>query len=416
SSSNFSPFLSSPDQTADALFDYVGQSILGRTLLIHVVSYCSVSPLTIVSQTISTELDSFSLSPSLPRPPNHNVPLSIKPPGVPPSSSADWLRNHGLKAKRLGLYQVLSPNAYSLLEGFVPILNKTVSSTVHEKAMVQFEWHDGTVKNVHVDLPLIYHYQLMSAVAVLERRVQWLSSGSRQIWGTVCEQRVVIVVDMSMMIPGFSLHIQHSLRVLLEEQLANKHSFNIIAFGSAVRAWRERLALTSPENLQEAWQWVQGLQCSGSRNTLAALRLPLERDLNSGGLYLFTSGLPDQEIATVSSYVSECCSGRPLRLHICLLTGEETEGQTEAQTGGFPPPRHATREETAGALRELAQAGNGRFHWISETGILESDDITALIGEMERAANYWQKVRLEQHGEGRVLNSSNNNGLHTDLS
>lgn len=35
-------------------------------------------------------------------------------------------------AKRLGLYQVLSPNAYSLLEGFVPILNKTVSSTVHE--------------------------------------------------------------------------------------------------------------------------------------------------------------------------------------------------------------------------------------------------------------------------------------------
>ncbi|KAM9472843.1 von Willebrand factor A domain-containing protein 3A isoform 5-T6 [Salvelinus alpinus] len=468
---------SSPDQTSDVLSDYVGQSILGRALLIHVVSYCSISPLTIatvkrlaevtrgrhhifsaslgvvdsstdvellwteikaarellghtealrqgrlgemnvtvVGQQISTELDSFSLSPSLPRPPNHNVPLSIKPPGVLPSSSADWLRNHGLKAKRLGLYQVLSPNAYSLLEGFVPILNKTVSSTVHEKAMVQFEWHDGTVKNVHVDLPLIYHYQkqLMSAVAVLERRVQWLSSGSRQIWGTVCEQRVVIVVDMSMMIPGFSLHIQHSLRVLLEEQLANKHSFNIIAFGSAVRAWRERLALTSPENLQEAWQWVQGLQCSGSRNTMAALRLPLEGDLHGGGtlpltpspllppsppltqgLYLFTSGVPDQEIATVSSYVSECCSGRPLRLHICLLTGEETEAQTEAQTEGCPPPHHATREETAGALRELAQAGNGRFHWISETGILESDDITALIGEMERAATYWQKSAM----------------------
>ncbi|XP_055740245.1 von Willebrand factor A domain-containing protein 3A isoform X4 [Salvelinus fontinalis] len=504
---------SSPDQTSDALFDYVGQNILGRALLIHVVSYCSISPLTIatvkrlaevtrgrhhifsaslgvvdsstdvellwteikaarellghtealrqgrlgemnvtvVGQQISTELDSFSLSPSLPRPPNHNVPLSIKPPGVPPSSSADWLRNHGLKAKRLGLYQVLSPNAYSLLEGFVPILNKTVSSTVHEKAMVQFEWHDGTVKNVHVDLPLIYHYQkqLMSAVAVLERRVQWLSSGSRQIWGTVCEQRVVIVVDMSMTIPGFSLHIQHSLRVLLEEQLANKHSFNIIAFGSAVRAWRERLALTSPENLQEAWQWVQGLQCSGSRNTMAALRLPLEGDLHGGGtpplspspllppsplltqgLYLFTSGVPDQEIATVSSYVSECCSGRPLRLHICLLTGEETEAQTEAQTEGCPPPHHATREETeaqtegcppphhatreeteaqtegcppphhatreetAGALRELAQAGNGRFHWISETGILESDDISALIEEMERAATYWQKSAM----------------------
>lgn len=33
-----------------------------------------------------------------------------------------------------------------------------------QKAMVQFEWHDGTVKNVHVDLPLIYHYQVGSPV------------------------------------------------------------------------------------------------------------------------------------------------------------------------------------------------------------------------------------------------------------
>ncbi|KAK6312168.1 hypothetical protein J4Q44_G00178320 [Coregonus suidteri] len=91
---------------------------------------------------------------------------------------------------------------------------------------------------------------------------------------------------MSMMISGFSLHIQHSLRVLLEEQLANKHSFNIIAFDSAVRTWRERLAPPTPENLQEAWQWVQGLQCSGSRNTMAALRLLLEGDLHGGPLPL----------------------------------------------------------------------------------------------------------------------------------
>ncbi|XP_045069654.1 von Willebrand factor A domain-containing protein 3A-like [Coregonus clupeaformis] len=243
-----------------------------------------------------------------------------------------------------------------------------------QKAMVQFEWHDGTVKNIHVDLPLIYHYQkqLMSAVAVLERRVQCLSSGSRQIWGTVCEQR----------------------------------------FDSAVRTWRERLA---PPHTREpagslalyfsreavlCW-WVQGLQCSGSRNTMAALRLLLEGDLHGGGtpppspspllppsspliqgLYLFTSGVPDQEMsaAVACLYVSTS---------VCSLERRQRHRQ-----GGCPPPRHATREETAGALRELAQAGNGCFHWISETGILESDDITALIGEMERAANYWQKSSM----------------------
>lgn len=26
--------------------------------------------------------------------------------------------------------------------------------------MVQFEWHDGTVKNVHVDPPFLYEYQV----------------------------------------------------------------------------------------------------------------------------------------------------------------------------------------------------------------------------------------------------------------
>lgn len=35
-------------------------------------------------------------------------------------------------AKKLNFYQVLAPNAFSPVEEFVPILNKTVSSTVHE--------------------------------------------------------------------------------------------------------------------------------------------------------------------------------------------------------------------------------------------------------------------------------------------
>lgn len=29
-----------------------------------------------------------------------------------------------------------------------------------QEAMVQFEWHDGTVKNMHVDLPLLQSYQV----------------------------------------------------------------------------------------------------------------------------------------------------------------------------------------------------------------------------------------------------------------
>jgi hypothetical protein len=47
-------------------------------------------------------------------------------------SSLEWLDKNGLKALKLNLYQVLAPNAYSYKEDFVPILNKTVQSQVHE--------------------------------------------------------------------------------------------------------------------------------------------------------------------------------------------------------------------------------------------------------------------------------------------
>lgn len=35
-------------------------------------------------------------------------------------------------AKKLSLYQILAPNAFSTVEEFVPILQKTVSATIHE--------------------------------------------------------------------------------------------------------------------------------------------------------------------------------------------------------------------------------------------------------------------------------------------
>ncbi|XP_042564284.1 von Willebrand factor A domain-containing protein 3A [Clupea harengus] len=325
---------------------------------------------------------------------NHlNAPLHIQPKVLLPVTSVEWLKTHGLKAQKLGLYQVLAPNAYSSLKEFVPVLGKTVRATVHERAMVPFEWHDGTVKNVHVDLPLLFQYQkqLQSATRELERRVLWLSStGSRQIWGTVCEPRVQILVDASSMNDRHWLHILHSLRLLLEEHLGSQHSFNVIVFGTEVASWREYPVPVSPKNLQEAWQWLQGRQSAGGRNTLGALRLALEGDPHRApavphGLYLFTSGVPDQDMAAVSAYVSECCSTSEVRLHLCLFTAD-------MDTPSDPlPPRHATRTDTAQVLRQLAHAGKGRFHWISQTGIVESDDVSALIGEMEKAARYWQK-------------------------
>lgn len=41
--------------------------------------------------------------------------------------------------------------------------------------------------------------------------------------------RVVILLDVSVTNSVYIIHIQHSLRLLLEEQMSNKDHFNIIA-------------------------------------------------------------------------------------------------------------------------------------------------------------------------------------------
>ncbi|XP_022382372.1 von Willebrand factor A domain-containing protein 3A isoform X4 [Enhydra lutris kenyoni] len=369
------------------------QSLLSHIQALHHRTPCE--ELTNMMKEISTEIAKGPLTGLLPKPPKHEGPLTIEFPNLD-KTSAEWLKINGLKAKKLSLYQVLAPNAFSPVEEFVPILQKTVSSTIHEKAMVQFEWHDGTVKNVHVDPPFLYEYQkqLSRALRTYERRIEWLSLASRRIWGTVCEKRVVILLDISVTNSMYIIHIQHSLRLLLEEQLSNKDCFNIIAFGSTIESWRPEMVAVSHENLQSAWRWALSLRCQGSRNVLSALRKAVEVDFKdkdkyqSQGIYLFTGGIPDQDMPLLSAYMAEACGGCDLQLNVCLFyVGEPQMDLT-------PPAHYASRTDTAAAYREVTQATAGRFHWFGDTGIYESDDINAIMSEMEKALNYSQKCAL----------------------
>ncbi|NXC22996.1 VWA3A protein, partial [Corythaeola cristata] len=117
-------------------------------------------------------------------------------------------------------------------------------------------------------------------------------------------------------------------------------------------------------------RWVLSLRCKGSRNFMSALRRAVEVDFKdkdkhkSQGLYLLTTGIPDQETHTISSYVAEVCRGFDLQLHVCLFSILE-----DVDSNGIIPARYANSIETATALKEIAQAANGRFHWFGEAGM-----------------------------------------------
>ncbi|KAH9491872.1 von Willebrand factor A domain-containing protein 3A [Bulinus truncatus] len=354
------------------------------------------SALISIMNEITTEVSKLPQSRFLPRPPGHELPLKLSVPNFHPMTSNEWLKQHGLKSKKLDLYQILAPNAYSYKEEFIPVIKKAVQSQVHKHAMVQFSWHDGSLKNLHVDMTQLYDYQkrLSCAVSLYEKRIDWLASGSRRIFGSVSEHNVVILIDTSVSNINYLIHIQHSLRLLMEEQIGNKDYFNLIAFGSVAKQWMPTMVRPTEENLQKAWQWVLELQCGGSRNFLAAYRLAVENEeeikhhIYVQGVYLFTSGVPDQIQDVVNNYIEEASTGRKVKLHTILFNVDDYDAN------GAIPSRYASITRTAECLRNMAHVSGGRFHWFRETGIIENDDIQTIISEIDKSLNYSQKCYM----------------------
>ena len=98
------------------------------------------------------------------------------------------------------------------------------------KSLGTMEWSDGATRNVHIDVGQIadYRKRLMARIKVINKRVSWLGTGTRRVFGNVAGDVVTVVVDTSTsMAPYWSL-IQAHLRELLEGPLVHKKFFNIV--------------------------------------------------------------------------------------------------------------------------------------------------------------------------------------------
>ena len=92
------------------------------------------------------------------------------------------------------------------------------------------------------------------------------------------------------------------------------------------------------------------------------------------GIYLFTSGVPDQPAEVCNSYLEEATAGRPTKLHVTLFSIDETDVVKPDAAGdeaNMLPCRYASISQTAQVLRDMAHStAGGRFHWVRETGKL----------------------------------------------
>lgn len=77
---------------------------------------------------------------------------------------------------------------------------------------------------------LIYSFVdcLTQAVESYKQRMDWLTSGSRQIFGVILEQSITIVLDLSDVLMEELNLCQDALVMVLQEQVALITKFNII--------------------------------------------------------------------------------------------------------------------------------------------------------------------------------------------
>ena len=113
------------------------------------------------------------------------------------------------------------------------------------------------------------------------------------------------------------------------------------------------------------------------------------------GIYLLTSGIPDQPLEVCCAYVEECNTGRSIHLHTILFNIDDYylgEHGIQSSMTMTTSGRWANATKTAEFMRALAKNSGGRFLWFRETGIIESDDIKLLQNEIEKACQFSEQA------------------------
>ncbi|RNA09589.1 von Willebrand factor A domain-containing 3B, partial [Brachionus plicatilis] len=242
-------------------------------------------------------------------------------------------------------------------------------------------WNDGTIMHVHVtpDLHRNYEQNITMYLEMYEKRIDWLSKGSRELFGTVIESNICILVDTSQSMHLSLDFVKRKLQVLIQEQLRNKQRFNLIGFNSKIYPWRDRMVEVDEFNIKSALEWINCLSAHGTTNTLAAIRFALS-DLNTEAIYLLSDGRPDQEPRQILSQVH---LNTKIPIHTISFNCNDSEANK--------------------FLSKLAEETNGRYHYFNESGWdadpygpipYQSEDISLLKKEIEKGRKYLLQMSI----------------------
>ncbi|KAK0045323.1 von Willebrand factor A domain-containing protein 3B-like isoform X1 [Biomphalaria pfeifferi] len=306
-------------------------------------------------------------------------------------SSKEWLEVYGLIAKKLGLDDILSSVAFKHSDGvfnkLLPPSSEPPTDAVSVPVLVNalycqdlfpvVKWKDGQTMHVIVTPETFRSYEIKVMVVLnkIQQRIDWLNRGSRLLFGTLVEDQMYILIDVSASIRSSLGFIKQKIFALMQEQLRHKKKFNFIAFNSKISGWKDRLVEVSESSMQSAWAWIQSLTCWGSTNTYAALQQALA-DPQTQAIYLLTDGRPDQPAKSILAQVQ---FQKNIPIHTISFNCDDVEANQ--------------------FLYSLAEITAGRYHYFSENGenveypkAWQSVDVQLLKDEIKRGLENINKL------------------------
>ncbi|CAF0845592.1 unnamed protein product, partial [Didymodactylos carnosus] len=327
-------------------------------------------------------------------------------------ASLDWLKLYGLEAQKLDFFSVLHSAAFRHCDGVVTVLkppNDKENShmptdprdkLINAKYCDQFAhvaWPDGTIRHVHVtpELHRDYERRVRALLGKIKARLLWLKKGSRDVFGSILEKNIYILIDTSKSMQNHLGFVKDKMLLLLQDQLFSKERVNMIAFNTVINPWRDRLTKISDATTHsQILPWIQSLNAEGSTNTLAALRFALA-DTQTEAIYLLTDGRPDQNERHILSQVQY---RHAVPIHTIAFNCQDVAANQ--------------------FLYDLAKQTGGRFHAFNyglvndSIELPESEDVGLLKQELTRGENELKRVaELRDECIGRAWSKENGDKL-----
>ncbi len=276
-----------------------------------------------------------------------SVPASITiPDREEPLSTKDWLKKYSLAKLKLDLHKLVSGPECKHNSVAIGTLKKDV--TARYCAAFPSININGTVRHLQLkrDELRLYSSQCEKVLKRYAKRLQWLLSGSRRLFGTFTDERCAVLVDTSGSMDPFMAELRAELAALVWEQFhKNKVWFNFIRFSDRTEQWRETIVEPNEDNCHKAIAWLATLSAHGSTCTLEALNQAFNDDSISS-ICLISDGKPDSSTEMVLSEVRRMNARRGLKIDVVSFNCED------AAANEF--------------MRKLAGENGGRYHRMSE--------------------------------------------------